>query len=856
MLNLSTFAQQKTSVKFYNEESGINYREIYSITSDHQGMIYFNTTKGTEYFDGSHFYKLSDADRNIFNKYPKLYYFKNRLFYSTLNTLNYFDGNKYRLLFNHEGKGYIAHFTISPNGYFLAYSLNSKVFVRSQFSPSLGIPVFDTKDPSISIRSISINKSGEIYISTSNGLFIVKGKQTTEISKSPSYKTFIDTTRNFLINITKNTIEIYNNRFELIDSTQYRHFNFNMFDIDNSIFALSAYYVNNHIYIYSPIKRHNMLNIHNSKMENILLESKNIFDINIDSTTNIEINQIEVPSEINNDTYFYTYNGKEFWISCLTGLYKIICQKPLPDYKLIHTPLPINNLIQTKNTIIGSDNHLNLTETEPIQSSFIRNFNKTIHSQLNFDFSESSYCLQIGSNKSLYIGSIDKGLIEIDSVGIIRYLTSNLTGFNKTCMTIAEGDSQIIYSAGYNQIIKIDQKRNLSQISHPLLDKKFIYKLKKIDHTIYIITDLHILALNKNSISDFSTSLKIMNTTFSDIIRFKNKMALCSYNNGIFILHQNDSMRWTIESHLTKQNGLSSNEIFSLITDTQNRIWAISPTSIDIIGENKKNYQITSLKNQIELKNEYHFEASSTIDSNGVFYFGGKNGISSFDTRNIEIDTINNGVVEINGLFINDTKFGSTDSTTTYSLNEVPFQPSLKHFENNIKLVFGAIDYSDNKIEYVYYLDGLEEPRKSRTIENSITYKNLIPGDYNFKIFYFVNGNPSKVTSFKFTILPPWYKTNLAYFIYILLFAISVFAAYRIFITRSVKKHVLRINELEQKSKLLHLQSTALLNQLKPHFIFNALAPLQNYIYHSNKEKSIEYLQVFSSLVRSMLYHS
>jgi sensor histidine kinase YesM len=40
---------------------------------------------------------------------------------------------------------------------------------------------------------------------------------------------------------------------------------------------------------------------------------------------------------------------------------------------------------------------------------------------------------------------------------------------------------------------------------------------------------------------------------------------------------------------------------------------------------------------------------------------------------------------------------------------------------------------------------------------------------------------------------------------------------------------------------------------MKPHFIFNALAPLQKYIYTSDKEKGIEYLNTFSNLLRNML---
>jgi sensor histidine kinase YesM len=70
------------------------------------------------------------------------------------------------------------------------------------------------------------------------------------------------------------------------------------------------------------------------------------------------------------------------------------------------------------------------------------------------------------------------------------------------------------------------------------------------------------------------------------------------------------------------------------------------------------------------------------------------------------------------------------------------------------------------------------------------------------------------------------------------------------------KSHLEKIQEIERNNKFLSLQSSSLLNQMKPHFIFNALAPLQNYIYTSNKDAGIKYLTTISKLLRNMLNHS
>jgi len=62
-----------------------------------------------------------------------------------------------------------------------------------------------------------------------------------------------------------------------------------------------------------------------------------------------------------------------------------------------------------------------------------------------------------------------------------------------------------------------------------------------------------------------------------------------------------------------------------------------------------------------------------------------------------------------------------------------------------------------------------------------------------------------------------------------------------------------KIKENLSRSSILHLEQATRLNQIKAHFIFNALMPLQNHIIKSNTAQALEYLGTFSQLIRSML---
>ena len=66
-----------------------------------------------------------------------------------------------------------------------------------------------------------------------------------------------------------------------------------------------------------------------------------------------------------------------------------------------------------------------------------------------------------------------------------------------------------------------------------------------------------------------------------------------------------------------------------------------------------------------------------------------------------------------------------------------------------------------------------------------------------------------------------------------------------------LKQH--RTLQALEKSKL---KQRFLLMQLNPHFIFNALQSIQNYIYKEEKDSSVEYIAAFSKLIRSVLENS
>jgi hypothetical protein len=85
----------------------------------------------------------------------------------------------------------------------------------------------------------------------------------------------------------------------------------------------------------------------------------------------------------------------------------------------------------------------------------------------------------------------------------------------------------------------------------------------------------------------------------------------------------------------------------------------------------------------------------------------------------------------------------------------------------------------------------------------------------------------------------------------ILLGLVALFVA--LFVTR---RNRLMHERVEYERRLAELQFKSLRNQLAPHFVFNALNAIGSSIYQDDREKSYDFLQKFSTLIRSTLVHA
>jgi serine phosphatase RsbU (regulator of sigma subunit) len=109
------------------------------------------------------------------------------------------------------------------------------------------------------------------------------------------------------------------------------------------------------------------------------------------------------------------------------------------------------------------------------------------------------------------------------------------------------------------------------------------------------------------------------------------------------------------------------------------------------------------------------------------------------------------------------------DSVPYLTINQADnLKPELTYQNNKVVFEYAALFYEEeNKSEYSYRLIGATDKWSKWTTETKFPFTNLSPGDYRFEIrARNIYGTISNITTYEFTILPPWYMTIWAYILF------------------------------------------------------------------------------------------
>lgn len=437
-------------------------------------------------------------------------------------------------------------------------------------------------------------------------------------------------------------------------------------------------------------------------------------------------------------------------------------------------------------------------------------------------------CIWYNPDKDLlYIGLYNEGLAIFDmktkQVNILGNNAENHSLLNKSNNTINHMqyyDGRLILKTTKGLIsMDLDKEQ-----FYPFSDKPEIQKVLKKAKTltfhidqkdrIWLISDgLICINLKTDEIKEYryesGNEYSIGKCEINYIFEASSgELYFSSLGSGIF---KYDSVSDGFVNYTEKKDGLISNFCYSISETPSGSLILLHNRGLSFFDPQnpKMNIFRSSLNFPI-----IGFNTGNTVyvTNNKEIFIGGINGLISFYESNLnKIDKDYRLYFDM--LYINNKQVYPDDETKVLT-KALPLcdKITLKPGQNNFKIEFATSSYLQTMVHnYEYKLEGFDEDW-IQTNDRLISYTNINQGKYTLQVQEV--GNPQKRCVLQIEIIPPFYKSSLAFTLYVVCIILLAYAVLRFYHWRTKLQTSL---EFECKEK----QRIEDLNQLKLRFFTN-----------------------------------
>ena len=295
----------------------------------------------------------------------------------------------------------------------------------------------------------------------------------------------------------------------------------------------------------------------------------------------------------------------------------------------------------------------------------------------------------------------------------------------------------------------------------------------------------------------------------------------------------------------TTKNGLPSNFLFKILEDQKNNLWISSTKGLIRFNPFNESLKVFTTANGL-LNDQFNWN-SAYKDSTGRMYFGSVKGMISFIPEKFTINSITPAVY-ITGIQLYDKEMviNGKKSPLKKSITYTE-KISLKYDQSTLSIDFAALSYTSPETnEYAYKMEGLDNAWTPLKTYRKAYFTELPPGPYTFKV---KAANSSGIwnkeeTSLQIVVLPPFWKSKLAYLVYLALASVLVYTMFRIYHNRIHEKHLRKIEMLAHKKEKELYQNkieffTAIAHEIRTPLTL-IQGPMENIMNHAEKVPEIK----------------
>lgn len=842
---ISSFAQQQISKpsNHFTTVNGLAHNGVTSLLEDSSGFLWVGTYEGLSFFNGYEFVTIKNTNNNkplVNNRVRSLFEDKHKnIWIGTDEGLSLYNTKKEKfsnlttkLSLNKYSKPVVRSITSSESGLILCATENYGILVYNEdysFVGAYNLPIKSKTRPIIIFNGSKLDPNTYLY-TTTYGLFLFNLK--TKTFKRVLSKDIF--TCNSIIKVNKNTLltTLPTNGVAVIDiSKKGDSYSFKILKKEFNQYTFNSSFLDSLGNIWLGILDNGFIRINNAT--------------NINKNANYNISYFELETNNIKTSGFYQTSLGDCWLTTFNkGIYQFkATNTPFKSYnKSLADPLgfKLNNItnissLDSSRAYISSDKG----------GIYLFNTNKEKFENTNIYFKNNEK-LNVGnvlydSRKNIWFKVKNKGLCRIKA-GSKNYEIVNLKQDKLPDYThinsYTEDKQGNIWAVGLTGAFKIilndnNDIENVEALNEnsffkddELLHVRCIY-VDPLDNTIWIGTYKKGLlkvnslsALNKAKIYQYkhqNSNKKSLPVDFvSSVIRLpNNQLWVGTEGGGICKMIEDETNTKFI--CFTEEQGLSNNVIKSILYDDDQNLWIATN-----IGLNKLNTTNNTIR-RFHATDGLPFEDfwySSTYLKNGYMIFSGLNGICYFNPKEISNNEPLPKFNFDNFKLLNKTiKIGDTINGRVLLPNKLAQTKTikLKHNENVFSLELTSLHFTNplnHSIKYRLYPINKEWIEVSSDQKN-ISYSGLQPGEYQLQGMASNSINewtaPKKIN---IIITPPFWKTKLAYGVYILLILIVIYI---------INRTLLKIQKLNHKVEIeqLKINNVKEVNEAKLRFFSN-----------------------------------
>ena len=298
--------------------------------------------------------------------------------------------------------------------------------------------------------------------------------------------------------------------------------------------------------------------------------------------------------------------------------------------------------------------------------------------------------------------------------------------------------------------------------------------------------------------------------------------------------------------------------IFAALEDQKGNIWM--STNKGISKYNPQSKMVRNFTTEDGLQAGEFKPHSAFSGKSGIFYFGGIDGLNAFNPENIVEKSANHRIILTDFQIFNKSVPIARNPTDTSPLKEdISETKSLKipYSASVITIGFVSLDYGkpENKI-YAYKLDGFDQDWNIVSYQNSATYTNLNPGDYEFTV---INQTGSgewspALKTLQLTIIPPFWLTWWFKILVLMSVFITLLGLYK-YRVRSINVQRMKLEKLVTERTARIAQQTEELKALNTELKKQSQELQEQKIMEQNAREEAEYANNAKSTFLATMSH-